>query len=154
MSATYTTAHGNTGSLTHFVSPGIEPVSSRMLVRFISAEPQWELQASFTSDQLAMNSGVPTTSWDSIIHQNNKRTTFFIFFFPFFFLGPHLQDMEVPRLAAESELELPAYPTAMAAPDLSHICDLRCSLLWLQILNPLSEVRNWTHIFMDTMSGS
>ena len=30
---TYTTAHGNAGSLTHWVRPGIEPVSSWMLVR-------------------------------------------------------------------------------------------------------------------------
>ena len=40
---TYTTAHGNTGSLTHWVSSGIEPASSRILVRFISAEPQRKL---------------------------------------------------------------------------------------------------------------
>ena len=33
---TYTTAHGNTRSLTHWVRPGIEPVSSRILVRFIN----------------------------------------------------------------------------------------------------------------------
>ena len=43
MSATYITAHGNTGSLTHWVRPGIEPTSSWMLVRFVSAEPRWEL---------------------------------------------------------------------------------------------------------------
>ena len=30
MSVTNTTAHGNTGSLTHWVSPGIKPTSSRM----------------------------------------------------------------------------------------------------------------------------
>ena len=39
MSATYTTAHGNAGSLTHRVRPGM---SSWMLVRLFSAEPQWE----------------------------------------------------------------------------------------------------------------
>ena len=33
-SETYTTAHGYAGSLTHRVRPGIEPVSSRMLVGF------------------------------------------------------------------------------------------------------------------------
>ena len=31
---TYTTAHGNAGSLTHWVRPGIRPSSSWMLVRF------------------------------------------------------------------------------------------------------------------------
>ena len=38
-SSTYTIAHSNAGSLTHKARPRIEPVSSRMLVRFISAEP-------------------------------------------------------------------------------------------------------------------
>jgi len=36
LSATYTTAHSNTKSLTHWARPGIEPASSWMLVRFIN----------------------------------------------------------------------------------------------------------------------
>ena len=40
---TYTTAHGNTRSLTHRARPGIEPVSSWILVRFVSTEPRREL---------------------------------------------------------------------------------------------------------------
>ena len=40
----YTTAHGNAKSLTHWARPGIEPVSSWILVRFFSAEPWWELR--------------------------------------------------------------------------------------------------------------
>ena len=39
MSAAYTIAHGNAGSLTHCVRTGIEPAFSWMLVRFVSAEP-------------------------------------------------------------------------------------------------------------------
>ena len=42
-SLTYTTAHGSTGSLTHWGRPGIGPTFSWILVRFISTEPQWEL---------------------------------------------------------------------------------------------------------------
>ena len=42
-SAAYTTAHGNAGSLTHWARPGIEPATSQLLVRFVSAAPQWEL---------------------------------------------------------------------------------------------------------------
>ena len=38
-----TTAHGNTRSLTHSARPGIKPLSSWMLVRFISAKPWREL---------------------------------------------------------------------------------------------------------------
>ena len=37
-----TIAHGHAGSLTHWVRPGIEPTSSWILVRFVTAEPQWE----------------------------------------------------------------------------------------------------------------
>ena len=39
-------ARGQIGAvaLTHWVRPGIKPVSSWILVRFISAEPRWELQ--------------------------------------------------------------------------------------------------------------
>ena len=44
VSVTYTTAHGNAGSLTHWERPGIKPASSRILVRFVSAAPWWELQ--------------------------------------------------------------------------------------------------------------
>ena len=44
---TYTTAHSNAGSLTHWPRPGIKPASSQILVRFISAEPWWELQPSW-----------------------------------------------------------------------------------------------------------
>ena len=40
---TYTTAHGNAGSLAHQARPGIEPASSWILVRFVSPEPQQEL---------------------------------------------------------------------------------------------------------------
>ena len=41
---TCTTAHRNARSLTHGARPGIEPTSSWILVRFVTAEPQWELQ--------------------------------------------------------------------------------------------------------------
>ena len=44
MSATYPTAHGNAGSLTHGARPGIEPASLWILVGFLTAEPQRELQ--------------------------------------------------------------------------------------------------------------
>ena len=39
MSATYTTAHSNTGSPTHWARLGIEPVFSYMLVGFVSTTP-------------------------------------------------------------------------------------------------------------------
>ena len=58
--------------------------------------------------------------------------------------------MEVTRLGAESELQLPAYTTATAAPDLSRICYLHPSSWQCQILNPLSKARGGTCILTDT----
>ena len=42
--STYTTAHGNTASLTHWARPGTEPTSSWILVGFVSPEPRHDLQ--------------------------------------------------------------------------------------------------------------
>ena len=43
MSSTYTTAHGNTGSLTHWARPVIKPTTLWFLVGFFSMVPQGEL---------------------------------------------------------------------------------------------------------------
>ena len=48
----------------------------------------------------------------------------FSFCFVFVFLGLHPRRMEVPRLRVQSELQLPAYTTATATWDPSHLCDL------------------------------
>ena len=60
----------------------------------------------------------------------------------------YLWHMQVPGLGVELELQLLAYTTAM--PDPSHICDLYQSLRQCQFLNPLSKVRDRTHVLMDT----
>ena len=44
-----------------------------------------------------------------------------------FFLGGGTEHTEVPRLGAESELQLPAYTTATATPDLRGVCKLHGS---------------------------
>ena len=67
-------------------------------------------------------------------------------FFFLVFLRPHLRHMKVSRLGVELELQLVAYTTAIAMPDPSCICDLHCSLWQCQILNPLREARDQTHI--------
>ena len=54
--------------------------------------------------------------------------------------------MEVPRLKVELELRLPAYTTATAMQDLSHICDLHHSSWQHQILNLPSEARDQIRI--------
>ena len=50
----------------------------------------------------------------------------------FFFLWPHLQHMEFPRLGVESELQPQAYATATATPDSSCICNLHLSFAAMQ----------------------
>ena len=66
--------------------------------------------------------------------------TFFFFF---------LRHMEVHKLGLESELQLPAYTTATATPEMSCICDLHHSSWQCQILKPLSEAKNQTRVLMD-----
>ena len=44
VSVTYTTVHGNAGSLTHWARPGIKPATTWFLVRFVSTELWWKLQ--------------------------------------------------------------------------------------------------------------
>ena len=68
-------------------------------------------------------------------------------FFRFFRTTPIL---EVPRLEVESEPQLPAYTTATATWDPSHISHLHHSPMQHRILNPLIEARDRTCILMDT----
>ena len=74
-------------------------------------------------------------------------TSFHLFLFVclFFFLGQHLQHMEVLRLGVKREPQLQAYTTA--TPDPSCICDLHRRLRQRWILNPLGEAGDQTHIF-------
>ena len=70
----------------------------------------------------------PHTSTDRSSRQKiNKATEILsviieeLDFFFFSFLQPHLWHMEIPSLGVKLELELQAYTTATATPDLSHI---------------------------------
>ena len=74
----------------------------------------------------------------------------YFFVFVFVFLGLYPRHMEVPRLGVKSELQLPAYTTTTASPDLSRIFELHHSSWQCQILNPLNEARDQTCILMET----
>ena len=66
--------------------------------------------------------------------------------FFFFFLGPHLWHMEVPRPGMKSELQLPAYTTLwIRAASVTYVTAQ--DNVW--ILNPLSKARKRTHILTD-----
>ena len=105
MSATYTTAHVNPGSLTHWVRPGNEPESSWMLLGFISTVPQQELpikpfvfvglqfssnvekiQLFFSSKSFSVPPSFLITLMQSILTSSN-RWLMLIYFFPAFFLS-------------------------------------------------------------------
>ena len=58
------------------------------------------------------------------------------FFFFLLFLGPHLRQMEIPRLEVKSKLQLPAYTTATATQGLSLFCYLYHSSRQSQIPQP------------------
>ena len=66
------------------------------------------------------------------------------------FLGPCPWHMEFPRLGVKSELQPLALTISTAMRGPSHVCNLHHSSQQHQILSPLSEARDWTHVLMDT----
>ena len=66
---TYTTAHGNTTSVTHWARPGIEPTSSWILVSFIN---RWAMK------------GTPALPW-CLCHCSSSSSYFIADFFFFIF---------------------------------------------------------------------
>ena len=72
----------------------------------------------------------------------------FLSFFHFM-AAPVACDIFRPRV--KLELQLQAYATATIKLDPSHTCDLHHSLWQQWILNLLSEARDQTHIFTDTV---
>ena len=72
------------------------------------------------------------------------------FFLFFVFSGLHPWHMEVCRLGAQLELQLPAYATATAPWDLNPVCDLHHSSQQRRILNPQSNARDRTCNIMGT----
>ena len=70
----------------------------------------------------------------------NLINTIYLFIYLLIFSGLHWQwYMEVSQLGVESDLQLPAYTTATAMWDPSHVCNLHHSSWQRQILNPLSK---------------
>ena len=107
--------------------------------RCLSKE-QWSLQWTGTQAKLQNPlEAAPIPLASCFISWNQCHISFIYycsFFFFFWLSGPHLWHMEVPRLGAELELQLPAYTTATA---IQH---------W--ILNPLREARDGTRNLMVT----
>ena len=125
-SATYTTAHGNAGSLTHWLRPGIEPSSSWVLVRFINhwamtgtprvwnfclklIDIKWESSKNYLNLYKEIMRWAKNFVWMAKCFFGNYIDNllilvgFFVCFF-LFFLWLHLRHIEIPRLWAELEL--------------------------------------------------
>ena len=91
-------------------------------------------------------------SWQIMVLKDDPAFSFL--FLLYFFLWPHLQHREGPRLRIELKLQLLAYSTVKAPPDPRRTCDLHRSLWQCQMLNPLTEARDQAHILTHTPSGS
>ena len=74
-------------------------------------------------------------------HLHSFITIYQALFFPYLFRA-------APRLGVQSELQLPAYTTATATSDSSHVCDLHHGSGQHRILNPLMEARDRTRNLM------
>ena len=85
------------------------------------------------------------------LHTSFHVNTFsFIYLFLVCFLESHPRHMEAPRPGAESELQLPAYTTAIAMLDPSCVCHRHHSSPQRRIHNSLREARDRAHVLMDT----
>ena len=69
--------------------------------------------------------------------------------FTVLFLGPHLHQIEFPRLGVESELQMLAKAIATGMSDLSLLWELYCSSRLFWILNPLRSARDQDYILID-----
>ena len=120
--------------------------SKRRYLYPFSAEALWYSQAS-KSDAESAGEAVALSLLAYLTNLN-----FFFCLLSFVFSGQHPRHMEVPRLGVRSELQLQvqlqAYATAAAMPDLSLICDLHHSSRQRRILNPLNKARDRTRNFM------
>ena len=85
-----------------------------------------------------------------IIFHLNSIMVFWLCYFFFVVLWPHLWHLEVPRLGDELELQLLDYATATAVLNPSHVCYLHHSPQQPWIFNQLRETRDGTCVLMDT----
>ena len=74
----------------------------------------------------------------------------FVVFLFSVFSRPHPMHMDFPRLARELELQLPVHATAISTSESQPRRNLPHSSQQCQILNPRSNTKDQTYVFMDT----
>ena len=84
----------------------------------------WSISSMLSSCGHRVVYGISSLFFLTIIGTVMTSQVFFVVFFFFAFLWPHIRDMEGPCLRLKSELRLPSYTTPTATWDLSHIFDL------------------------------
>ena len=72
----------------------------------------------------------------------HKAALLFLSLSLFVILGPYLQHVEVSGVGVQLELQLPAYTTVIAMPNLCPFCELHHSSWQHQILNLLNKARD------------
>ena len=70
----YTTAHTNTGSLTSWSKPGIEPSFSWILVRLVISEPWWELWITYFDTIFTPQQERPS-NFEGIFHKYKQENS-------------------------------------------------------------------------------
>ena len=115
--ATYTTTCGNSGSLTHWVRPGIKPTSSWILVEFVTC---WDSVGTPLIVILIcislMVSDVLIGHCVSFFKEMSIQCPFYyLFIYCLFRAAP--RHVEIPRLVVELELQLPTCTPATTTLD-------------------------------------
>ena len=134
-STTYTIAHSNTRSLIHWVRPGIEPATSWFLVRFVSAEPRWELwfMNLFKADSLPL-------PFSLLIFPSPSKFQWGAFFHPSDFRSAHVLVIRSEQLGSLC-LAASQFSTGLAqnsSPGACPLPALGCTSPWISITTALT----------------
>ena len=121
----------------------------------MAGESSWAMDQTWASDNAeSLTTRPPGTSSLYLFLRHSVHVDMYskrrLTFFFLCFLGPQSCHMEVPRLGGESELQPPAYPTAIASGIWASSVSYTTAHSQRWILNPLSKAGDWTHILRET----
>ena len=114
--------HDVQGQPSHYILPPIQNI----LISLEKFSDSYHLNGIYMVWMLLMIKSLNAIfkNQNMLLQQQHINLQFFCLFFFLAILGLHLWHMEVPSLGDELELQLLAYTTPTARPDLSQVCDL------------------------------